>query len=123
MVTITPVQAGSVSVLTVSGDIDLTSGPRLRAALDELLDAPAERVPSGVVVDLTAVGFLDSAGLAVLVDAHEHAAQRGIDLKIVIDGAGSAVARAFQAAAIHEHLDVCHSLGEALLGGDGHRTS
>jgi hypothetical protein len=76
MVTITPVQTGAVSVLTVSGEIDIASGPRLRAAL------------------------------AVLVDAHEHAMQRGIALKIVIDGPGSPVARAFQAAAIHEHLDV-----------------
>ncbi|GAA5119789.1 STAS domain-containing protein [Pseudonocardia adelaidensis] len=115
MVTITPVRAGSVSVLTVSGEIDLTSGPRLRAALDEVLDDRDARAPTGIVVDLTAVSFLGSAGLAVLIDAHEHATLRGIALKIVIDGAGSAVARAFQTAAIHEHLDLHHSLGDALF--------
>jgi anti-sigma B factor antagonist len=120
MVTITPVRTGTVSVLTVSGEIDLTSGPRLRAALDEVLDDPGAAAPTGVVVDLTAVSFLGSAGLAVLVDAHEHATQRGIALKVVIDGPGSAVARAFQAAAIHEHLDLRHSVGDALLDGDGH---
>jgi anti-sigma B factor antagonist len=120
MVTITPVRTGTVSVLTVSGEIDLTSGPRLRAALDEVIDDPGAAAPTGVVVDLTAVSFLGSAGLAVLVDAHEHAMQRGITLKVVIDGPGSAVARAFQAAAIHEHLDLRHSVGDALLDGDGH---
>jgi anti-sigma B factor antagonist len=111
MVTITPARTGPVSVLTVSGEIDLASGPRLRAALDEILDdpGPAATAIAGIVVDLTAVTFLGSAGLAVLVDAHEHAAQRGIALKIVIEGPGSQVARAFQAAAIHEHLDVHHS--------------
>jgi anti-sigma B factor antagonist len=119
MVTITPVRAGPVCVLNVSGEIDLTSGPRLRAALDEVLDDPRARALTGVVLDLSAVTFLGSAGLAVLVDAHEHATQRGISLKIVIDGPGSAVARAFQAAAIHEHLDLHHSLGEALFDGDG----
>jgi anti-sigma B factor antagonist len=119
MVTITPVRAGTVSVLTVSGEIDLISGPRLRAALDEVLDDPGASAPTCVVVDLTAVSFLGSAGLAVLVDAHEGASQRGIALKIVIDGAGSAVARAFQAAAIHEHLNLHHSVGNALLDGDG----
>jgi anti-anti-sigma factor len=93
MVTITPVHTGPVSVLTVSGEIDIASGPRLRAALDEILD-------------VAGVSFLGSAGLAVLVDAHEHASQLGVALKIVIDGPGSPVARAFQAAAIHEHLDV-----------------
>jgi anti-sigma B factor antagonist len=121
MVTITPVRTGTVSVLNVSGEIDLTSGPRLRAALDEILDDPGATAPTGIVVDLTAVSFLGSAGLAVLVDAHEHATQRGIALKVVIDGPGSAVARAFQAAAIHEHLDLCHSIGDALLDGDGQR--
>ena len=121
MVTITPVRAGTVSVLTVSGELDLTSGPRLRAALDDVLDERGARAPKGIVVDLTAVSFLGSAGLAVLVDAHEHATLRGIALKIVIDGAGSAVARAFQAAAIHEHLNVHHTLGDALFDGDGRR--
>ena len=114
MVTITPARTGQVSVLTVSGEIDLTSAPRLRAALDEFLDDPGATALRGVVLDLTAVTFLASAGLAVLVDAHEHATQRGIALKIVIDGPGSPVARAFQVAAIHEHLDVHHSLGDAL---------
>jgi anti-sigma B factor antagonist len=122
MVTITPVRAGTVCVLTVSGEVDLTSGPRLRAALDDVLDYPGDDdpggpPPTGVVVDLTGVSFLGSAGLAVLVDAHEQASQRGIRLKIVIDGGGSAVARAFQAAAIHEHLDLRHSIGDALHDG------
>ena len=106
MVTITPARTGPVSVLTVSREIDLDSGPRLRTALDEALDDPGPVPLACVVVDLTAVTFLGSAGLAVLVDAHEHATQRGIALKIVIGGPGSAVARALQAAAIHEHLDV-----------------
>ncbi len=119
MVTITPVRAGPVCVLNVSGEIDLISGPRLRAALDEVLDDPRARALTGVVLDLSAVTFLGSAGLAVLVDAHEHATQRGISLKIVIDGPGSAVARAFQAAAIHEHLDLHHNVGDALFDGDG----
>ena len=119
MVTITPVRAGPVCVLNVSGEIDLISGPRLRAALDEVLDDPRARALTGVVLDLSAVTFLGSAGLAVLVDAHEHATQRGSSLKIVIDGPGSAVARAFQAAAIHEHLDLHHNVGDALFDGDG----
>jgi anti-sigma B factor antagonist len=113
MVTITPATAGQVSVLTVSGEIDLTSGPRLRAALDEVLDDPGATALTDVVLDLTGVTFLGSAGLAVLVDAHEHATQRGIALKVVIDGPGSPVARAFQAAAIHEHLDVHRTLDDA----------
>jgi anti-anti-sigma factor len=123
MVTITVARTGTVGVLTVRGEIDMTSGPLLRAALDEVVDDPGATAMREVVVDLTAVTFLGSAGLAVLVDAHEHATQRGISLKIVIDGPGSPVARAFQAAAIHEHLDVHHSVGDAFLGDEGRPAS
>jgi anti-anti-sigma factor len=119
MVTIRVTRTGTLGVLTVDGEIDLTSGPLLRAALDEIMDDSGGTALAEVVVDLTAVTFLGSVGLAVLVDAHEHATQRGLALKIVIDGPGSPVARAFQAAAIHEHLDVHHSVGDALLGGEG----
>jgi len=118
MVTITVGRTGAAGVLTVSGEIDFTSGPLLRAALDEVIDDPAAKTLEAVVVDLSAVTFLGSAGLAVLVDAHDHATRRGLALRVVIDGPGSAVARAFQAAAIHEHLDLRHELGDALRGGD-----
>jgi anti-sigma B factor antagonist len=118
MVTITPARTGPVSVLTVSGEIDLASGPRLRTALDEALDDahgdPGAPAVTRVVLDLTAVTFLGSVGLAVLVDAHERAAQRGVALGIVVDGPGSPVVKAFQGAAIHEHLNVHRSVGDAL---------
>lgn len=47
-------------VLAVAGEIDIANTDALRAALDEQL-GEADRV----TVDLTEVGYLDSAGLAV----------------------------------------------------------
>ncbi|BCB75909.1 STAS domain-containing protein [Phytohabitans flavus] len=46
------------TVLTVAGEIDMSNAGALAIAL--------EGVPNRVVVDLTAVDYLDSAGLAVL---------------------------------------------------------
>jgi anti-sigma B factor antagonist len=46
--------------LTVSGEIDMSNADRLRAALEEAGD------DQRVVLDLTGVEYLDSAGLAVL---------------------------------------------------------
>jgi len=112
VMTLSATRVGSVAVITVTGELDLLTARELMTTVDETLEWPDL---TGVVVDLTAVSFLDSAGLAVLVDAHEHATLRGIALKVVVDGAGSAVARAFQTAAIHEHLDLRHSLGDALF--------
>jgi anti-sigma B factor antagonist len=52
---------GTVTVF-VRGEIDMTSAQEFRRALD---DAPAA---DRLVVDLTGVGFLDSAGVKVLYD-------------------------------------------------------
>ena len=68
---------GRVVVVSVSGDIDALTAPRLS---DEILNVlPKE--PSAVIVDLSAVDFMASSGMAVLVSAHErvtHIAQFGV---------------------------------------------
>lgn len=51
-------------VVSVSGDVDHLSAPVLSAALSGCLKADCRRV----VVDLTAVTFLNAAGLAVIAD-------------------------------------------------------
>lgn len=55
-----PGDDGSVTV-AVSGDVDLSAADALRTALDEAAASAAR-----VVVDLTAVRYLDSAGVKVL---------------------------------------------------------
>ncbi|MGY2001635.1 STAS domain-containing protein [Blastococcus sp. SYSU DS1024] len=65
--------------LTVAGEVDCTSAPRVGAVLDELVDA----APREVVVDLTAVTFLDSAGLCALAAAHRKALAAGGQLRVL----------------------------------------
>lgn len=55
-----------VDVLLVEGEIDVATAPRLIAALN---DTVSEAVRS-VIIDLTSVGFMDSTGLALLINAH-----------------------------------------------------
>ncbi len=53
-------EAGTgVPVARVSGDVDTTNAAQLRQALTDLASG-------GLVVDLSAVGYFDSAGFAVL---------------------------------------------------------
>jgi anti-sigma B factor antagonist len=61
-----------VDVLFVEGEIDVASAPRLIGALN---DAVAEAARS-VIIDLTSVGFMDSTGLALLINAHRRLAVR-----------------------------------------------
>jgi anti-sigma B factor antagonist len=61
-------------VVAVQGDVDFASAPQLARAL---LSHP-ER---DVIVDLSAVGFLDSSGLTALVQAHQRLQRTGHALR------------------------------------------
>jgi anti-sigma B factor antagonist len=64
-------------VVAADGEIDLATSPRLRAAQ---LDAIEEQ--DRVLVDLRAVVFMDSTGIATLLVAAEAARGRGTELAV-----------------------------------------
>lgn len=59
-------------IARLSGEIDLKSSPAVRKAL---LACVAEPVP--VIVDLGAVDYIDSSGVAGLVEAYQHTRKSG----------------------------------------------
>ena len=63
------------------GEVDLTTAPHLRAPL---LDAVTNGDGNAVIVDLTQVDFIDSAGLALLVEARKKLAQDARPLHILL---------------------------------------
>jgi anti-sigma B factor antagonist len=71
---------GSVPVVTVNGEIDVTSAPVLRDALA----GPSTTESPHIVVDLRGVTFLDSTALGVLVGAHKQCRERGGELGLAI---------------------------------------
>jgi anti-sigma B factor antagonist len=66
-------------LITVTGEIDSTTAPGLRTCLLEVLGRPGTTT---VVVDLTGVSFLDSAGLSALATAHRAAEAGGRSLQM-----------------------------------------
>jgi anti-sigma B factor antagonist len=70
---------GGVEVVAVSGEIDIASAPRLITALNDAVG----NCEQPVIVDLTGVGFMDSTGLALLLNAHRRLARRGKGLAVV----------------------------------------
>lgn len=56
----------SLHTVSVSGELDQSTAPELRAALSAVL---ADDQEGGVLVDLSDCGFIDSTGLSLLVEA------------------------------------------------------
>jgi anti-sigma B factor antagonist len=58
----------SPNVLPLEGEIDLHVSPRVAAALAAIIEQKPERL----VVDLSAVTYIDSSGLAVLIEGMQN---------------------------------------------------
>jgi anti-sigma B factor antagonist len=69
-------------ILTVRGEVDVTTTPRVRTQLISLL---SDGTPH-VIVDLEGVRFLDSSGLGALVAGLKLARSRAGELRIVCEG-------------------------------------
>jgi anti-sigma B factor antagonist len=68
---------GGCTVVTLAGDIDIQTAPELRERLAELADGDLT-----LVLDLSAVDFLDSSGLGALVGAANALQQAGGSLRL-----------------------------------------
>ncbi|WP_167762210.1 STAS domain-containing protein [Blastococcus sp. CT_GayMR20] len=73
--------------LTVRGELDLATAPRLAAAVDQELAAG----PTALVIDLSPTIFLDSSGARQLVLAARGAKEAGVELHVICPRKNSAV--------------------------------
>ena len=65
--------------MTICGEIDLYTAPRLHGELAGLL---ADGMPARVVIDMSGVEFCDSTGMNVLLSCLRRARERGGELEI-----------------------------------------
>ena len=96
-----------MAVVSVSGVVDMLTSPQLETAIDGAL----ERQPTGMVIDFTDVEFLASAGMGVLVAAHDKAGSE-VAFSVVADG--PATSRPLKLVGIAEIVNMYPSLEEAL---------
>jgi anti-anti-sigma factor len=93
---------GPETILCVlSGDIDAATGPRLQR---ELTEAVADR-PAHLVIDLSGIEFMGSAGLKILTEIHAAQQDVGSHLAIVI-GHNLAAVRPIQVTELDQLLDI-----------------
>jgi anti-anti-sigma factor len=111
--------------ITVAGELDVGTAPQLTACLGEHNDHSGR-----LVLDLSAVGFIDSTGLRILIAADEHARATGRALTLVPSEAvvhvvritgleqrllsrSASMERSADAASLvieHDHALQCHTL-------------
>lgn len=103
------VEHDSALVYRVAGEVDTLTAPHLDLAL---ADPPATAV-SRVVLDMTEVPFLSSAGLSILVEHHTACQRDGIAFAVVAPV--HAVRRAMEITALDRVIPLYDTVPAALL--------
>ncbi|MCB0949520.1 MAG: STAS domain-containing protein [Mycobacterium sp.] len=96
-----------VAVVSVSGVVDMLTSSQLETAINGAL----EQRPAAVVIDFTEVEFLASAGMGVLVAAHDKAGPE-VTFSVVADG--PATSRPLKLVGIAEIVNMYPTLDGAL---------
>jgi anti-sigma B factor antagonist len=71
---------GDVAIISLRGEIDVYTAPRLRQALIDLVEGGSK----DIVVDMDKVDFLDSTGLGVLVGGLKRVKSNDGEMKLVV---------------------------------------
>ena len=79
LVTVTVATVGSAARIAACGEIDSSTAPELRKAIDLAFAGDLAEL----TVDLDQVTFLDSAGLCVLASAHRTAEERNVHMRVL----------------------------------------
>ncbi len=103
----TEAHQGAVLV-SPQGDVDMSRSPVLRQTLHDV----QARKPQRMVVDLANVDYMDSSGLATLVEAMRSA--KKADTKMVLCGMNDKVRAIFEIARLHHFFTIVDSVDEAV---------
>lgn len=96
------------TVVTPTGDVDLHSSPAMR----EKLKKAAMTKPARLVVDLSAVPYMDSSGVATLIEAMQIARRQSTAL--VLCGLQDRVRSMFQIAKLEQVFRIAPNAAEAM---------
>src|SRR5947209_16994165 len=90
---------GDRAVLRLAGELDMATAPEV----DLAIEAACEAAPSEVLVDLRALDFIDSAGLAALLRGRYICERHGCRYTL-IHGEKRAITRVFEIAGLEDEL-------------------
>jgi len=99
--------AGAITIVDIVGQIDLGSSPVLRKTLLESLKATRQ-----VAINLSAVSYIDSSGIASLLEVLKEA--RDSKKRLVLFGLTGAVLQVLQLTRLTGVFEICETEEQAL---------
>src|SRR6516162_5039381 len=105
----TPLQSRS-KIVPLNGEIDLHVSPTVTATLNDVIDKKPERL----VVDLSEVSYIDSAGLAALIQAMQKVEAYGG--KFMLSGLQETVRSIFEISRLDQVFQIFPDANAALVG-------
>ena len=96
------------NVVAVEGDVDMSTAPDLR----QILQRVVSNRPDAVIVDLSGVPYIDSSGLATLVECYQ-GTQRGGG-RMGLSGLSQSVFEVFRMTHLDKHFTIYSTLDEAV---------
>jgi anti-sigma B factor antagonist len=98
-----------VEMLLVEGEVDIATAPRLLA----ILNLAVQDALQSLVIDLSEVGFMDSTGLALVINAHRRVTRKSKGFAVVCPA--GPLRRVFEMTDMVETLHVCPDRESAAL--------
>ena len=95
-------------IISLAGEIDMKCSSELRGKFMEIF----KRKPAVLIVDMTKVEFMDSSGLAILVETLKWCRQNDSRLKLV--GMVQTVRSIFEISRLDSIFQICDTIEEAL---------
>lgn len=96
------------TVVGLGGEIDLHHSPALKEKLSEI----AKGKPSCVILDFASVTYIDSSGLATLIDLYQK--MKGYGGKLGLAGLSVQVKSVFEVARLHQVFTIYESEQQAV---------
>lgn len=99
---------GNIGLITITGEVDVYTSPRVRSAMLEHLDNGC----TSLIVDLSAVDYLDSSGLGTLVAGLKRSKEHGG--QVILVSPKPRIVRVLEVTGLDQVFSILASVEEAV---------